>query len=41
MMMVSGAMADAESTAGRHVDDVTVAMVGERSCVVDDGAWPG
>ena len=39
-MAVSGAMAD-ESAAGRHVDDVTVAVVGERSCVVDDGAWPG
>ena len=39
MAVVSGAMADAESTAGRHVDDVTVA--GLRSCVVDDGAWPG
>jgi len=41
-MAVSGAMAD-ESTAGRHVDDVTVvlALAAAEFGLVDDGAWPG
>ena len=40
MAVVSGAMADAESTAGRHVDDVTMvlAAAAAESGLVDDGA---
>jgi hypothetical protein len=37
MAVVLGSMADAESTAGRRVDDVMV-VVAVESGVVDDGA---